>query len=305
MAFRTIAFEDADPRLDWLALIDRLEAGHRLPRAQVQDVFMNRGADVMLSRHAWIDGLGVCVKTAQVFPGNQAKGMGNLNGVLTLFSDETGVLDAVIDFTLVTKWKTAGDSLLAASKLARKDSRAITILGAGNVARSLVSAYSALFPLARFTLWNRTRERAVEVAADAAADITVADDLEAAVRGADVVASGTMSFEPILKGDWLAPGCHVDLIGAYKADMREADDTALARARIFVDSRDTTLHHIGELKDPLARGVIAEADIVADYYDMAAGRYARSSDDEITLFKNGGGAHLDLMTAKYILDTAR
>jgi ornithine cyclodeaminase len=114
-----------------------------------------------------------------------------------------------------------------------------------------------------------------------------------------------MSTEPLIRGDWLRPGQHIDLIGAYRPDMREADDAALRRARIFVDSRKTVLDHIGELKTPLAQGVIAASDVVADYYDIAGGGFRRESPDEITLFKNGGGAHLDLMTGRYILDAWR
>jgi ornithine cyclodeaminase len=128
----------------------------------------------------------------------------------------------------------------------------------------------------------------------------VADDLETAVAAADIVTCATMTTEPILKGDWLQPGQHVDLIGAYRPDMREADDTVLRRARIFVDSLDTTVGHIGEIKIPMEAGTITRDDIVADYYDPDA--FTRRSDDEITLFKNGGGAHLDLMTSRYILD---
>ena len=107
--------------------------------------------------------------------------------------------------------------------------------------------------------------------------------------------------DPLVLGDWLQPGTHLDLIGAYRPDMREADDDALTRARIFVDARATTVDHIGELKDPIARGVISESDVVADFYDLAKGTYDRRGPDEITLAKNGGGAHLDLMTAAYIL----
>jgi len=109
-----------------------------------------------------------------------------------------------------------------------------------------------------------------------------------------------MSTDPLIKGDWLRPGQHVDLIGAYRPDMREVDDTALSRARIFVDSFDTTVGHIGEINIPLEAGTISRDHLIADYYDLA--RFARTSDDEITLFKNGGGAHLDLMTSRYILD---
>jgi ornithine cyclodeaminase len=106
-------------------------------------------------------------------------------------------------------------------------------------------------------------------------------------------------------GEGLQPGQHLDLIGAFRPDMRETDDEAVQRARIFVDRRATTLDHIGELKMPLDQGVIDRKDVVADYYDLTAGVFERTSDDEITLFKNGGGAHMDLMTSRYILEAWR
>ena len=118
---------------------------------------------------------------------------------------------------------------------------------------------------------------------------------------ADVICTATMSTAPVLKGAWLQPGQHVDMIGAYRPDMRETDDDALGRARLFVDSYDTTLDHIGELKIPLAAGVISPRDVVASFYEPE--RFQRGSDDEITICKNGGGAHLDLMTSRYILNT--
>ena len=222
-----------------------------------------------------------------------------VNGAVSLFSDRSGDLEALVDFHLVTKWKTAGDSLWAAKRLARPDSRNILIIGAGTVARSLRAAYAAGFPEARFIVWNRTRA-AAEALAGGDERMQVADDLQAAVEQADIIASATMSTTPLICGAWLQAGQHIDLIGAYRPDMREADDDALRRSRIFVDSYDTTLGHIGELKIPLESGVIQRSDILADYYDAV--HFARQSEDEVTLFKNGGGAHLDLMTARYILD---
>lgn len=293
----------AQDRLNWIALTEALVDGHRAPKAEIGDTFLYRGNDTLLSRAAWIDGMGIAVKSATIFPGNMAAQKPVVGGGVNLYSDTDGALEAIVDFHLVTKWKTAGDSLLGARLLARPDSRNILIIGAGTVARSLVGAYGALFPDASFTVWNRTPARAKELAD--AVSATHTQDLEQAVRAADVVACATMSTEPVLLGDWLQPGQHVDLIGAYRPDMREVDDTALTRARIFVDSRDTTLGHIGELKIPLADGVIAPSDILADFYDIAAGSFTRQSDDEITLFKNGGGAHLDLMTSRYILEAWR
>jgi ornithine cyclodeaminase len=209
---------------------------------------------------------------------------------------------ALIDFHLVTKWKTAGDSLLSASKLARKDARRFLLVGAGTVARSMVQAYSSLWPDAEFTVWNRSVEGARKMAADVAG-LRVAEDLEAAVRAADVICTATMASAPVVLGAWLQPGQHLDLIGAYNPRMREVDDLAMQRASVFVDARATTIHHIGELIDPIASGTITEADVLADFYQPNV--YKRTSDDQITIAKNGGGAHLDLMTAAYILDRWR
>ena len=297
-----ITFEAGDACLDWLGLTDALAEGHEMPKAEITDTFLYRDPDTLLNRAAWIDGLGLAVKSATVFPKNAAKGVPTINGGVTLYSDDTGILEAIIDFHLVTKWKTAGDSLLAARRLARPDSQNILIVGAGTQAQGLYTAYRSVFPDATFNFWNRTRANA-EVLAKALGAISIADDLEAAVGNADIITCATMSKEPILKGEWLKPGQHVDLIGAYRPDMRETDDTALNRARVFVDSCDTTIGHIGELKMPIETGAFAVSDIVADYY--APERFKRKGPEEITLFKNGGGAHLDLMTSRYILDMWR
>ena len=294
-----IPFADGEVGLDWLDLTDALAAGHERPRGSVEDVFLYRDTDTLLNRSAWIDGMGLAVKCATVFPKNKENGRPMIHGAVNLFADATGELEAILDFHLVTKWKTAGDSLLAARRLARPDSKHILIVGAGTVGRSLWQAYSAAFPNAAFSVWNRSEAGAQDFAADCPG-VAIARDLEAAVKQADIITSATMTTDPILKGEWFQPGQHIDLIGAYRPDMREVDDTALLRSRVFVDSKDTTLDHIGELKIPLADGTINRDHVVADYYDLPA--FERTSDADITLFKNGGGAHLDLMTSRYILD---
>ena len=289
-----ISFDDMDTRLTWAEIMEAIKAGHLLPRAEVADGFAYRDDDTLLSRSAWVNGLGIAVKAATIFPNLNP----SINGGVMLFNDADGTLRATLDFHLVTKWKTVGDSLLGAKLLARPDSKRLLILGAGTVAGSLVDAYRTVFPDIQISIWNRTLARAQELAA--AKGVEYVNDLETGVRSADIISSATMTTNPVIKGEWLQPGQHLDLIGAYRPDMREADDEALKRARIFVDNRSTTMDHIGELKDPLARGVISRDDILGDYYDIAHGGYARISDDEITLFKNGGGAHLDLMVADAI-----
>ena len=290
---------EAEGHLDWIALTDALEAGHRLPRAEIGDTFLYRGVDTVLSRAAWIDGLGIAVKTATIFPGNDAYDLPSIGGGVSLFEDVTGQLSAILDFRLVTKWKTAGDSLLAAKKLAPPQVKTILVVGAGTVARSVIEAYSAYYGTANFRIWNRSPEKAKAMEGD---NVRAVSDLPSAVGEADIIVSGTMSTEPVIKGEWITAGTHLDLIGAYRPDMREVDDTALQKAELFVDSRATTIGHIGEIEIPLSQGVIAAADIRADYYDIASGKFARSSPDAITISKNGGGAHLDLMTCAYIRD---
>ena len=301
MTLPIIPFAEGEALLNWLELTEALAAGHQLPKAEIGDTFLYRDPDTLLSRAAWIDGMGLAVKSATVFPGNPGKGKPMVNGGVCLYSDADGMLEALVDFHLVTKWKTAGDSLLGALRLARADSERILIVGAGTVGASLCEAFAAGFPQAKQAVWNRTTGKA-QALADAKG-VDLAEDLESAVRAADIIVSATMSTEPVIKGEWLRPGQHLNLIGAYRPDMREADDAALLKSQVYVDSFDTTLDHIGELKTPLAEGVLQRADVLADFYALAAFRLGRA--DEITLFKNGGGAHLDLMTSRYILDKWR
>jgi ornithine cyclodeaminase len=302
-AIPCITAADVEHRLGWRAMVDALEEGHRGPRPEVADQFLRRGPDTFLSRAAWIDGRGIAVKSVTVLPGNPARGLPSIQGALLIFDDRTGAPVAVIDSGLVTKWKTAADSGLGARLLARPEVERLLVVGAGEVAASLIEVYRALFPGIEVAVWNRSPGRARALAG--AAGVRAAHDLAAEVAEADIVAAATMATEPVIRGEWLRAGQHLDLVGAYRADMREADDAALRRARIFVDSFDTTLEHIGELKDPLARGVITRADVRGDLYDLVAGRAGRTGPEDITLFKNGGGAHLDLMTGLMILATLR
>jgi ornithine cyclodeaminase len=184
--------------------------------------------------------------------------------------------------------------------LARQDARRLLIIGAGAVAESLIEAYPAvLSQIEQISVWNRSTARADALGAQY--DITVETDLEAAVAAADIVVTATLSETPVLSGTLLQAGQHLDLIGAFTPTMREVDDVALTRARIFVDARETTLDHIGELLIPLKAGVITPEDIQGDLHDLATAREGRRTPEEITLYKNGGGGHLDLITARYIL----
>ncbi len=300
-----ITYEETMPRVSWAGAVEALVEGHRAARAEVADIFLGPDAGTLLSRGAYIPGLGYGVKSVTVFGANPAAGLPTVQGAMLLFEAEQGRLVATLESRLVTEVKTAADSLLGARLLARPESRHLLIVGAGTVARSLVAAYAALFPgLERISVWARRPAQARALAKEFAAlsqEISPVTDLQGACLQADIVSTATMARDPVIFGDWIGPGTHVDLIGAYKADMREADDALMAAGTLYVDSRETTIGHIGELDIPIARGVLSASDVRGDLYDLVLGRaQGRRSGEEITLFKNGGGAHLDLMIARYL-----
>ena len=302
---KLITRETFGPVTDWRTFVEAIDAGHALPKAEVEDVFLGPPGNTLLSRAARIEGIGFGVKSVTVIADNTQRDLPSVQGGMIVFDEHTGTPKAMIDSALITDIKTAADSALGARYLARSDARHMVVLGAGSVAGSVIAAYDQMFKsLERFTLWNRTHAKAealAETLRGKGLSVLTATDLADTVAQADIVTCATMSIDPILKGQWLRPGTHVDLIGAYRADMREADDDVLTRGDIYVDSRDTTLGHIGELKIPLATGLISEADILADLYQLRATGPVDRHPDTITVFKNGGGAHLDLMIANAIL----
>jgi len=302
--------------MDWQLEVEALRAGHRGgasgARPAIDDLLMTDAGRALLIRASWVPANGgpgaVGLKAVTVFPGNpnRDKPLPAVQGQFLLFDGETGMVTASIDGAAITAWKTAGDSALGAALLARPDVGTLAMIGAGAMSEPLVRAHLAMRPsISRIVLGNRTRSRAESLAerlSDTGRAVEIAGDIDAAVAEGDVVSVATMSRDPIIRGALLKPGAHLDLVGAYTPDMREADDEVFARGRLFVDARETTLHEIGELMIPLAAGVIKETDIQGDLFDLVPaegqdGGPGRRSAEEITVYKNGGGAHLDLMTA--------
>jgi len=214
---------------------------------------------------------------------------------------ESGEPLAAIDGRVFTLWRTAASSALAARFLARENAENLLMVGAGALAPYLVRAHASVRPIRNIAIWNRTRERAAALAAELRSqgfDSKAEDDLEAAMRAADIVSCATLSPTPLLRGSWLRPGMHIDLVGGFKPTMREADDETLKRARLYVDTRAGALKEAGDIIDPLRRKVIREQDIRGDLFDLCRGRVkGRESADEITLFKSVGTAIEDLATA--------
>jgi ornithine cyclodeaminase len=300
---RIITAEDIRKTATWPLVIEALRAGHLRPKAKTGDTLLEAGNRKMLVRSGWIEGVAAGVKAVTVFPDNQPPHP-SVQGQVLLFDDETGAVSAILDGTEITRWKTAGDSALGADCLARPDVETMLMVGAGAMAEPLIRAHLTVRPsIGRVTIWNRTPERADDLArrlGDLEAGVEVAADLDAALAETDLVSCATMTVDPIISGALLKPGCHVDLVGAYTPEMREADDETLTRGRLFVDSYDTTVDEIGELIIAMAAGVIAREDVLGDLHALVEGRAGRQTAGEITLFKNGGGAHLDIMTAEAI-----
>ena len=222
-------------------------------------------------------------------------------GSYLLLDGTSGVPLATMDGARLTVWRTAAASALAARSLVRQDAQNMLMVGAGALAPFLIRAHLAVRPYRQIKLWNHRFGRAAALAAELAAQglpVSAVEDLEAAVRQADLVSCATLSVDPLIKGDWLQAGTHVDCVGAFRPSMRETDDAVIARATLFCDTRAGALKEAGDLAQPMASGLITEADIAADLFDLAAKRHrGRRNGEEITLFKSVGTAIEDLAAA--------
>jgi ornithine cyclodeaminase/alanine dehydrogenase-like protein (mu-crystallin family) len=267
---------------------------HRIPRRDAEAT--------LLLMPAWQgDPAGFAgVKVATVFPENAARAKPSVMGTYLLLAGDTGEPLAALDGVALTLRRTAAASALASRYLSRPDASRLVMIGAGALAPHLIVAHAAVRPIRRVTVWNRTADAAWRLAVSldrAGLSVTATDDLEAAVHDADIVSAATMTSAPLIRGAWLAPGTHVDLVGAYTPEMREADDEAIRRARVFVDTR-SGMKESGDIAQPLASGALTEAGIAGDLHDLArATRPGRRSADEITLFKSVGNGIEDLAAA--------
>ena len=249
-------------------------------------------------------------KIVAVYPQNAAQGLSSHNGVIVLLDTVTGRLSAVIDAAEVTAIRTAAATAVATRALARADASTLAMLGAGEQAVSHLEAISLVRPLRRVRVWARSADKARQFAEREGARLRlnvegVASAREA-VAGADIVCTVTASREPILRGDWLAPGMHVNLVGASVPSSREADDEVVRRGRYYVDFRASALAQAGELLHALKAGVVDESHILGEIGNVLSAEVpGRGSDLDITLYKSLGIAAQDLASAQFILERAR
>ncbi|NNE86264.1 MAG: ornithine cyclodeaminase family protein [Alphaproteobacteria bacterium] len=245
------------------------------------------------------------VKVVTVYPDNSARDLPSVMGTYLLLDGSTGVPVASIDGPALTARRTAAASALAADYLARPDAETLLIVGTGRLAACLAEAHATVRPLRRTVIWGRDHDKAERLARRLDSDahpVTASGDLAVAAGEADIICCATTSRDPLIFGAWLKGGTHVDLVGGFRPDMREADDDVIRRGRIFVDTRAGALAEAGDITQPIAAGFLDADDIAGDLFGLCRGeRAGRQSPDEITVFKSVGSALEDLAAAELLV----
>lgn len=267
----------------------------------------------LLLMPAWRNRRHLGIKIVTVFPDNGAQDLPAVFGQYLLLSAQTGASLALMDGTALTRRRTAAASALASRFLSRSDSFRLLMVGTGALAPHLIRAHATVRPIREVAIWGRTPAKAAALAerfnaGDLAAlkiSAHVAEDIEHTIDAADIISCATLAQEPLVRGAWLKKGQHVDLVGGFTPAMRETDDEAVARARVFVDTRQGAGKEAGDIVQPLASGVLSPDGIVADLFELCRGeKRGRQAAGEITLFKSVGTALEDLAAAELVAESA-
>ena len=308
---RIIAASEVEAALQWDALIERLRQAFR------------RGAEVPVRHHhtianptgdpdgedatlllmpAWQRGRHIGVKIATVFPSNAGRNLPAVMGAYLLLNGQTGAPEALIDGPSLTLKRTAAASALASSYLSRPDSERMLMVGTGALAPHLIMAHASVRPIGTVLIWGRNPDKAANLAKKLRSKrlrVAHTEELDEAARGADIISCATLSKDPLILGEWLQPGQHLDLVGGFTPLMRETDDTAIQRSRIFVDTRAGALKEAGDIVQPIAAGILDPNDVAGDLFELTRGeRAGRRHYSQITLFKSVGTAIEDLAAAQ-------
>lgn len=293
--------------LDWDGVLTALYNGHAGARPTGDSYFIGDASFGLFSRGVILPGKGAGFKMASIYPANGTASppLPTEQAAFLVLDERSKSIVAMLDGPEITRWKTAADSALAATKLSREDSEVLLVLGAGPVARSLTDAYLHIRPsIGEVLLWNRTPARLEGLRAELAARnirVSIVGDLDAAVARADIVTTATSASSPNIRGCFVRPGTHVDLVGGYRPDMQEADCDVLRGARIFVDDRDNAAHS-GDIHIPLQARVIEAGHIEGDLFDLCQMPLFQRSPEQRTVYKNAGGAHLDLLVSQLVVE---
>lgn len=269
----------------------------------------NHDASTVLVMPAWKPHRLMGVKLVSIWPGNNAKGKPAVSGVYALISCEDGSVTAVMDGTELTLRRTAAVAALAARELARVSSRRLAVLGTGALSAHLAMAHHSIFDLSDITIWGRQLDKAqavVKLLAEQGIAAQAKTDLQEVLANCDIVAAATTATTPFIQSSWVKAGTHLGLVGAFTADMAEAEPALMRKARIFADTREGVLQKGGEVLQALRAGLIAESDIRAELAELLSPVRAvtgRGSEQDITVFKSVGFAALDLIAAEHVMSS--
>ena len=303
---QTISADHIRSVLNWEGVLRAMHAGHQGTRPLGDSYFIGDTAFGLFSRGVILPGRGAGFKLASIYPANsQAQPpLPTEQAAFLVLDERTRGIAALLDGPEITCWKTAADSALAARMLSRVDSAVLLVLGAGPVARALTDAYLHIRPsIRKVLLWNRSPQKlaeACEALQRRGVAAHIVTDLDAAVAEADIITSATSATTPMIRGACVRAGTHVDLVGGYRPDMQEADCEVLRGARIFVDDRQSAAQ-AGDIQIPLNAGIIAQTHIEGDLFDLCQGPAFERKPEERTVYKNAGGAHLDLIVSQYVV----
>ncbi|MBX3603843.1 MAG: ornithine cyclodeaminase family protein [Piscinibacter sp.] len=298
--------------LDFAALIPALRqafvAGAEVPLRHTHRIEDPGGlGGTVLLMPAWRPGRHFGLKAITIFPGNAAHGLPGLHAVYTLFDARTGVPLAQLDGNVLTARRTAAAAALAADHLAAPDASRLLVLGCGRVAQLLPAALREVRPIRTVQVWNHRAEGARQLAAAWRAQglpAEAVEDLPTAVGRAHIVSAATLATAPLVPGHRLAPGAHLDLIGSFTPQMREADGACFARSRVFVDTAEA-LAKSGDVLAAQAEGAFDPARLQGTLAELCRGeRPGRLDAGEITLFKAVGTALADLAAAELVWQQA-
>lgn len=258
----------------------------------------------LLIMPAWSNKEYVGVKMVTVSPHNGELNLPSIQGNYTLIEAKNGMIKAQIDAKKLTVKRTAATSALASKYLSKEDSNKLLVIGTGALCPELIKAHCTVRPIKKVMLWGRSFEKATNQALELrneSYEVAAIKNLEDGVSNADIISVATLSPDPLVLGKWLQPGQHLDLVGSYRPDMREADDECMIKSSIYIDS-EGALRESGDLAIPIENGVITKNDIQSDLFEMTkSADTCRKSQEEITLFKSVGHALEDLCAATYLL----
>ncbi|MGV8946167.1 MAG: ornithine cyclodeaminase family protein [Lutibacter sp.] len=257
----------------------------------------------LLLMPAWNPGKEAGVKIVTVSPNNGKFNLPSIQGIYIYLDAHKGIVKAILAAKSLTAKRTAATSALASSFLSKKDASSLLMIGTGKLSVNLILAHASVRPIKTVYVWGRNIKKAQEICNELSHEtfkITAIESIAEVISNVDIISCATLSKTPLVLGKYLKKGQHVDLVGAYKKDMREADDEAVIKSKIFIDTYQGGLKESGDIAIPLQNGTIKESDIKADLFELCSNKkQGRQSDDEITFFKSVGHALEDLSAATY------